>query len=111
MCEKLFLIEVVREEDETQEEETTMDTGEEESETGHALNGQITTNTMRIVARIKGRRVMVLIDSWSTHNFLSQEVIDQLKLKVDKSIKLAVGVASGNKRSNVDICHGINLEI
>lgn len=63
MCEKLFLIEVVREEDETQDEETTMDTGEEESETVHALNGQITTDTMRIVARIRGRRVMVLIDS------------------------------------------------
>lgn len=39
-----------------------------------ALAGVQGPRTMRLASWIKGRRVVVLIDSWSTHNFLNQEI-------------------------------------
>lgn len=46
----------------------------------HALAGVRGSRTMRFESWIYGRRAIVLIDSGSTHNFISQEVAKKLNL-------------------------------
>lgn len=52
---------------------------------------------------MKQRKVVVLVDSGNTHNFLSQLVVEELSLPIDKSIPPRVGVASGMKLLSVGI--------
>lgn len=66
---------------------------------------------MRIVGSIKQREIVVLVDFKSTHNFLSQQVVEELSLPIDKSIPLQVGVASGMKMISVGKCSHIELQM
>lgn len=52
---------------------------------------------MRVVGFINKKGVVVLIDFGSTHNFLSQNVLEELDLTTDAFTLLKVGVASGQK--------------
>lgn len=51
-------------------------------------------DTMRVMGKIHENKVIVLIDSGSTHNFISQRVVDLLKIPVEKGSS-KVKVASG----------------
>ena len=46
----------------------------------HALTGWTTVKIMRVTARIGTYEVTVLIDSDSTHNFISDKVVSSLQL-------------------------------
>lgn len=41
----------------------------------HALTGSINPKTIRILGKIEGQQVVILIDSGSTHNFLEPTII------------------------------------
>lgn len=45
----------------------------------NAFIGTSTLNTMRVLGRIQGQQVKVLIDSGSSHNFLNSGLIRKLK--------------------------------
>ena len=51
--------------------------------------------TMRIAARICAHDVVVLIDSGSTHNFISERVTNLLRLSVVPTESFTVRVANG----------------
>ncbi|KAJ0076522.1 hypothetical protein Patl1_35324 [Pistacia atlantica] len=55
--------------------------------------------TMRVAGRIGSQRVLVLIDSGSTHNFIDQRLARHLGLSVTPIDKFWVTVASGEKLS------------
>ncbi|RVW35013.1 Retrovirus-related Pol polyprotein from transposon 17.6 [Vitis vinifera] len=61
----------------------------------HALTGWSTPKTMRITAKIGQHKVVVLIDSGSTHNFISEKVADMLHLPVVPTKPFTVKVANG----------------
>lgn len=52
---------------------------------------------MRALGRIKGVAVIILLDSGTTDNFISREVVSTLNLPMSNSVALQVGVASGDK--------------
>ncbi|KAL5565238.1 hypothetical protein UlMin_028402 [Ulmus minor] len=68
----------------------------------HALTGWTSPRTMRVAATIGSQTVMVLIDSGSTHNFLSEKVARLLRLSVVPTNSFAVRVANGERL----ICQG-----
>nr|CAN75225.1 hypothetical protein VITISV_035856 [Vitis vinifera] len=61
----------------------------------HALTGWSTPKTMRITAKIGQHEVVVLIDSGSTHNFISEKVADMLHLPVVPTKPFTVKVVNG----------------
>ncbi|RVW93094.1 Retrovirus-related Pol polyprotein from transposon 17.6 [Vitis vinifera] len=61
----------------------------------HALTGWSTPKTMRITTKIGQHEVVVLIDSGSTHNFISEKVVDMLHLPVVPTDPFTVKVANG----------------
>jgi hypothetical protein len=62
----------------------------------HALTGWSTAKTMRIMARIGNHELTVLIDSGSTHNFISERIANWLHLPVIPTQPFNVKVANGN---------------
>lgn len=63
----------------------------------HAIGGNVGSSTMRVHGKIKSAPVIILIDSGSTDNFMSSEVVSKLQLKMDDRRILSVNVASSNK--------------
>lgn len=63
----------------------------------HALTGWSTSRTMRVTAKIGHHEVVVLIDSGSTHNFISEKVAYLLHLPVIPTESFTVRVANGNR--------------
>ncbi|KAL5576818.1 hypothetical protein UlMin_018517 [Ulmus minor] len=61
----------------------------------HALTGWTAAKTMRVTARIGTHNVVVLIDSGSTHNFISDKVAALLHLPVVPTAPFHVRVANG----------------
>lgn len=63
----------------------------------HAIGGNVGSSTMRVHGKIKSAPVIILIDSGSTDNFMSSEVVSKLQLKMDDRRILSVKVGSSNK--------------
>ena len=61
----------------------------------HALSGWTTYKTMRVMAKIGHYEMVVLIDSGSTHNFISEKVANMLQLPVVPTDSFNVKVANG----------------
>ncbi|RVW24529.1 Transposon Ty3-I Gag-Pol polyprotein [Vitis vinifera] len=75
------------------------DNGKEPEITLHALTGWIVPRTMRIKAIIGAHEVVALIDSGSTHNFISDRVAETLRLPVKPTTPFTVRVANGERLS------------
>ena len=60
----------------------------------HALTGWIAPKTMRVAARIGSNNVITLIDSGSTHNFISERMANFLWLPMVPTIAFTVRVAN-----------------
>ena len=63
----------------------------------HALTGWITPKTMRVTTKMGPHEVMVLIDSGSTHNFISNRLANKLRLPVIPTETFPVRVANGER--------------
>lgn len=61
----------------------------------HALSGWTTPKTIRIAAMIGSCNVIILIDSGSTYNFISERTTNQLLLPVVPTETFTVQVANG----------------
>ncbi|KAB1203113.1 hypothetical protein CJ030_MR8G008945 [Morella rubra] len=61
----------------------------------HALTGSLNPKTMRVVGRVGGQNVVILIDSGSTHNFLDPSIVKRGHLSVDRGEEIRVRVANG----------------
>ena len=95
---RLLLIEDHDEVQDKEEEAEISDNREDELEVSiHALTGWASPRTMRVAATIKSQPIMVLIDSRSTHNFLSDKVARTLRLPVVPTKSFTVHVANGER--------------
>ena len=63
----------------------------------HALTGWTAPKTMRVTAKMGPHEVMVLIDSGSTHNFISNRLANKLRLPVIPTETFPVWVANGER--------------
>eukprot|EP00261_Vitis_vinifera_P023282 XP_010655166.1 PREDICTED: uncharacterized protein LOC104880390 [Vitis vinifera] len=75
------------------------DNGKEPEITLHALTGWTVPRTMRIKAIIGVHEVVALIDSGSTHYFISDRVAEMLRLPVKPTTPFTVRVANGERLS------------
>jgi hypothetical protein len=61
----------------------------------HALTGWVAPKTMRVTARISSNDIFTLIDSRSTHNFISECMANLLRLPVVSTNAFTIRVANG----------------
>jgi hypothetical protein len=61
----------------------------------HALSGWTTYKTMQVLAKIRPYKMVVLIDSGSTYNFISEKEVNMLQLPIVPTDSFNVRVANG----------------
>ncbi|KAK1630882.1 hypothetical protein QYE76_005197 [Lolium multiflorum] len=73
----------------------------------HAMAGIKTAKTMLLPVTIKGERLTALVDTGSTHNFLSNTAMRRLALQPAGSEKYSVTVANGDRLT----CQGVARQV
>ena len=66
---------------------------------------------MRVQGFVKKKKVIILIDTGSTHNFLNQEVVRRTGVETIETNPLTVFVADGTKLVSTATCKGFKWEM
>ncbi|XP_068636086.1 uncharacterized protein [Aristolochia californica] len=111
LCKRLFWLEVedLEEDSPPLDEETPEE--EEPAISIHAMIGLHSTNNMQVHAGIQNFRLLALVDSGSTHNFLSQTAATHLGLAIQKNSGLSVSVANGEKLTSIGLYSAVQFVI
>ncbi|GMY23925.1 hypothetical protein FCV25MIE_19166 [Fagus crenata] len=112
-CKKLFVIEACSEEEDN---DSDMELEElEEIETPcislHAMRGRDGPETMRVVGLIQAVPTTILLDSGSSHNFVSESLARKVQLHPVKGPRIRVMVASGEKLASKGKCVGVAVKL
>lgn len=91
---QLFLMES-EQDDEENEDTKTEDADLTPEITLHALTGWDSPTTLRLRTEIGKQSLLALVDSGSTHNFISERVAQRLRLPITPTTPFSVRVASG----------------
>ena len=70
-----------------------------------------TPKTLKIEAHIKKKKVIVLIDSGSTHNFIHCKIVKELNCFLYPTLECQVMVANGGTINFSGKCHNIKLSM
>ena len=97
------------EEDEEKEQETLEETTPTIS--CNALAGITTPQTLKIEGYTGKKKVIVLIDSGSTHNFIYSKIAKDLNCFVYPTLEFQAMVVDGKTINFIGKCHNINLSI
>lgn len=62
------------------------------------------------MGKIHGEEVLVIIDNSASHNFISSQVVNKLKLTAINK-KFVVTVGDGYRLQGKEICRGVELEL
>ncbi|KAK0578199.1 hypothetical protein LWI29_006640 [Acer saccharum] len=111
-CAKLFRIEAYWEEgDNDVEMEIEEEADSDPKISLHAMAGGHTSETMRLFGGIMGQSVMILVDSGSTHNFISSQAARQLQLQPNNKGGMRVLVASGERLESPGQCLNVPIKL
>lgn len=77
----------------------------------HAIAGFQAPKTMRIWGSLMGHSVVALVDSGSTHNFISSQATQLAKLQPNAKGKLEVMVALGEKLVSPGRCSQVSIKL
>jgi len=117
---KLFYIYCEEEEEKEQEMSKEEDIIQEQTMDKEAMNSTISCNalarittpqTIKIEGHIKKKKVIVLIDSGSTHNFIHCKIAKELNCSLFPTLECQVMVASGGTINLSGKCHNIKLSM
>lgn len=77
----------------------------------HSFMGWSSPTTTKLEGRIGKTKVIVLIDSGATHNFISPTAVEKARLVSTNQEGLTIMVGTGIKVSGTGICKGVELQI
>ncbi|VFQ85938.1 unnamed protein product [Cuscuta campestris] len=92
-------------------EEQEVETLEEAEISFNAILGRPTTTTMKLLGSISSKEVLLLVDSGSTHNFISDSVVRDLNLPTFSIPTFGVQIGDGSVVRCNQICKGIEVMI
>lgn len=69
-----------------------------------------TLETMKMMGELRGRKVVVLIDSEATYNFISERLVNELQIPVKKP-QFSVILGNGRKVKGMGRCEGVVLNL
>jgi hypothetical protein len=76
-----------------------------------AITGSAHPKTMRVLGRINGQQLVILIDSGSTHNFLDTNLAMKARILLDKDCRIRVKVANGKEVISEGKCSAVHLQL
>jgi hypothetical protein len=74
----------------------------------HAIVGSVSPNTMLLVGTLRNQRVVILLDSGCTHNFLDPAALRRAHLPIDVGVALKVHVAYGATIESEGLCQSVS---
>lgn len=77
----------------------------------NSVVGLTSPKTMKVRGTVKGQDVVVLIDSGATDNFMSWELIKELKPPVTETDGYKVQVGTGRAVNGIGKCRGVVLQL
>jgi hypothetical protein len=77
----------------------------------HALTGIDVANTMKLHVHIKGKRLVALVDTGSTHTFIKESLLPQLGLEVTPHEGLTVKVDNGEQVNSSRVYRVTGMDI
>jgi len=77
----------------------------------HPLAGILTDNTMLLPVVIQGERLLALLDTGSTHNFLQGDIMRRLGLQTSGGEHLHVTVANGDRLPCAGVARNVPISI
>jgi hypothetical protein len=77
----------------------------------HAIIGSNHPNTMRLIGWIGNHKIIVLVDSGSTHNFLDSSMGRKLKVSISKEQRIRVKVANGEEVVSEGKCMQLKVQL
>ena len=113
---KLFNIEGPSEEEEDESSEEDRESSEESHDSQpiiscHALLGFSAPQTLKVVGFLKKQKVIVLIDSSSTHNFINKKLATLLNCFIYPTLEFYVLIVDGGTISYSRKCHSFKLSM
>ncbi|KAA8541071.1 hypothetical protein F0562_025034 [Nyssa sinensis] len=75
----------------------------------HAISGTRAPQTIRVRGRVRCQAITVLVDSGSTHNFLSEKIAKKIGLQPREDGLFEVIIANGEKLTSAGKCKGIRV--
>ncbi|XP_066373865.1 uncharacterized protein [Miscanthus floridulus] len=105
ICKRLFLLDAAMEDGEDTTESSEPTAAEEESPifSLHAIAGVRFTDTMQLDVDLGGTSLIVLLDSGSTHNFISESAAQRTGLPLQRRPRLTATVANDERVACVGV--------
>ncbi|CAH9132841.1 unnamed protein product [Cuscuta epithymum] len=113
-CKKIFVILMTEEEQQLPEPLLQEDSEEEEVNFGvslHALRGQVPTDTIKLMGKVKNNNLTILVDSGSTHSFIDPGAAKRINCDIEITNPLQVTVAGGGRIECNSKCPNLKWEM
>ena len=111
----MLILETIADAEEFAEVEEASNVEEESATTSkislHALSSIATPQTMRVTGLIKGRRLQILIDNESTHNFVGRKFAKRIECCKAPTATFQVMVANGERLQREEVYQAVPVEI
>lgn len=77
----------------------------------NSVMGLTSPRTMKLMGKIGGQGVVVMVDPGATHNFISREAVDKLGVPILPSPDFGVSLGTGDSVMGTGICKSVVLEV
>jgi len=71
-----------------------------------SAGGLTQPHTMKLQGEVRGKKVLILIDSGASHNFISKDLVEELGLEVEDTPAYSVKLGYGFRRATKGCCKG-----
>lgn len=75
----------------------------------HAILGKPHPTTMKVQGKLHATKVLILIDGGSTHNFISDALVSELKLTFEQVAPSGVQIGNGDRIRCNHICKNLPI--
>lgn len=77
----------------------------------HALEGSQESNTIKVLEQHRNRKLLILMDSGSTHSFLDKKVGKEMKIPIIYAPIIGVTIADDRKVLSTSMSRGFSWKI
>ena len=75
------------------------------------IGGLTNKGTMKLKGDIRGKEVVVLIDSGATHNFLHLKTVEEKKIPLEQGTQFGVTIGNGARCKGRRVCRWLELKL
>ncbi|KAF7825235.1 TMV resistance protein N [Senna tora] len=77
----------------------------------NSIAGLMGGRTMKVSGNLKGEKILILIESGASHNFISSSLVSKLQLPIRGTTSYSVTVGDGHKVEGSGMCKAVRVEV